>query len=288
MRQLNITQSFTNLESQCVEYYFHEIGKLKMISAEEEVLLAQKIRQGDKAALERLTTANLRFVVSIAKKYLNQGLPLSDLISEGNLGLLKAAEKFDETRGFKFISCAVWWIRQSILEALGENTRMLRLPHNQVNLLTKINRVTGELEGRLERTPTPDELAEVMNLPVENIVDAYSHSKRTVSYDTPISAEDEFTLLEKLGNQDEGIIEVLSNESLRILVGRLLKQLTRREQTIIELSYGFNNERAMCPTEVAGIIGLTGERVRQIKLIALDKLREKIACVKNILLELTM
>jgi len=287
MRNLQITSAITNRETVAVELYFNDISKMDMISPHEEVELAQKIKQGDHAALDKLVRANLRFVVSVAKKYQHQGLPLSDLINEGNLGLIKAAKKFDETRGFKFISFAVWWIRQSILAALRENTRMLHLPDNQINLITKMSRANFELEGRLERTPSYEELAELIKVPVKKIIDAYIHSPMTVSYDRPVSDEDDFTLLEKLGSDDDGgVMQQLNNDALHQLTGELLQQLSARERRIIELSFGFNGGRPLPPPEISETIGLTSERVRQIKLEALGKLRQKAVNYKEILLDL--
>jgi len=286
MRNLQITSAITNHETAAVELYFNDIAKIDMVSPQEEVELAQKIKLGDHAALDKLVGANLRFVVSVAKKYQHQGLPLSDLINEGNLGLIKAAKKFDETRGFKFISFAVWWIRQSILAALRENTRMLHLPDNQINLITKMGRANFELEGRLERTPSYEELAELIKVPVKKIIDAYIHSPMTVSYDRPVSDEDDFTLLEKLSDDDGGIMQQLDNESLNQLTSELLEQLSPRECRIIELSFGFNGGRALPPPEISEIIGLTSERVRQIKLEALNKLRQKAVTHKELLLNL--
>lgn len=286
MRQINITPTITNRETAAVELYLQEIGKDSLLTADEEVTLARKIQRGEIHAREKLIRANLRFVVSVAKKYQFQGLPLGDLISEGNIGLLKAAEKFDETRGFKFISFAVWWIRQSILEALRESTRMMRLPHNKINLLTKMNRAVSVLEGQLERPPTHNELAESLELPVELIADAYSISDRIISYDSPVPGGDHFTMLEKLENGEQDIIETLSNESLHQFMGGLLRTLTARERKVIELSFGFHGERSLPPGEVSEIIGVSGERIRQIKREALAKLRQVAHYQKEMLLEL--
>lgn len=279
MRNLNITPSITNRESQSVEIYFNEIGKVKLISAEEEVALAQKIRQGDKAALERLCKANLRFVVSIAKKYQQQGLPLSDLISEGNLGLIKAARKFDDTRGFKFISFAVWWIRQSILSAISEQTRMIRLPQNQINLLTKINKATAVLENELEYLPTDDDIADFIDVPKDKIEETRYYSGRTTSYDTPLNAEQSLQMIDVLWDRESNIeIEhKLLSESKRQVICYLLDSLAPRERQVIELTFGLSGEWPLTPSEAGKLIGMSGERIRQIKMNVLDKLAVKVA-----------
>jgi RNA polymerase primary sigma factor len=280
MRQLQITVSITNRESRSNDTYLHEIGKVDLITAEEEVALARKIRQGDQAALERLTKTNLRFVVSVAKKYQHLGLPLGDLINEGNYGLVKAALRFDETRGFKFISFAVWWIRQSILFALAEHTRMVRLPMNQVNLLTKMNRLSADLESQLERQPTDEELAGLMEVDVSRIEDARFYSGRTASYDAAFNSEDEYTLLEKLDAGEPGIQQELLEESTRHAVGQLLQVLTPKERRVIELSFGFNTEWPLIPADIGKMIGMSAERVRQIRQFALKKLGDNAHRIK--------
>lgn len=273
MRRLRITSSITNRDTTSVEIYFHEIAKLKTISAEEEVILARKIRQGDHTALERLTRANLRFVVSIAKKYQYQGLPLGDLISEGNIGLVKAAKLFDETKGFKFISFAVWWIRQSILAAIAEHTRMIRLPRNNINLLTKINHTASQLESQLERCPTNEELAEFIGIVTDKITEVRNYSSRTSSYDISVSHESDFPLIEMLGNGEQTMEEILMLESEKQNIIFLLETLTPREQTVIKLSFGLNGEQEKVPAEIGPLVNLSTERVRQIRNEALRKLK---------------
>ncbi len=275
MRNLQISQAITNRETQSVEIYFNEIGKLQLISTEEEILLAKKIKQGDSAALDKLTKTNLRFVVSVAKKYQNHGLPLSDLISEGNIGLIRAAHTFDETRGFKFISYAVWWIRQSIIAAVSEHTRILRLPRNQINLLTKLNRVSGELETQLERQPSNEELAEIMGVSVDKIRDTRYYAGRTVSYDMPVSEEGDHRLIDILDNGERIIEDELIDESFRDAISKLLDVLTARERQIIELSYGFGGGHPMLPPDISPIVKLSNERVRQLKNEALVKLQKQ-------------
>lgn len=213
MRNIQITASITNRESQATELYFNEIGKADLVNADEEFILARKIKQGDMAALDKLIQANLRFVISVAKKYQHQGLPLGDLISEGNIGLVKAAKRFDETRGFKFISFAVWWIRQSILSALAEHTRMMHLPRNHTNLLTKINNRSAELENQLERQPTDEELAELLEVTPEKIAYARYYSGRTASYDAPFKTGDDYLLIETLSSNDQTIEDILLEAS---------------------------------------------------------------------------
>jgi len=234
MRQLKITKSITNRESASLDKYLQEIGKEELISVEEEVELAQRIKKGDRAALEKLTKANLRFVVSVAKQYQNQGLSLPDLINEGNLGLIKAAEKFDETRGFKFISYAVWWIRQSILQALAEQSRIVRLPLNQVGSLNKINKAFARFEQENERTPSPEELAEVLDLPKEKVADTLKVSGRHVSVDAPFVEGEDNSLLDVLTNLDSPVADkILIDESLSKEIDRALATLTERERDII-------------------------------------------------------
>lgn len=243
MRQLKITKSITNRESASLDKYLQEIGKEDLITVEEEVELAQRIRKGDQKALEKLTRANLRFVVSVAKQYQNQGLSLPDLINEGNLGLIKAAEKFDETRGFKFISYAVWWIRQSILQALAEQSRIVRLPLNQVGSLNKINKAFSRFEQENERRPSPEELADSLDLPAEKVADTLRVSGRHISVDAPFVEGEDNSLLDVLVNDDSPIADrTLINESLSTEVERALSTLTERERDIIKLFFGINTQ----------------------------------------------
>ncbi len=273
MRQLKITKSITNRESASLDKYLQEIGKEELITVEEEVELAQRIRKGEHSALEKLTRANLRFVVSVAKQYQNQGLSLPDLINEGNVGLIKAAEKFDETRGFKFISYAVWWIRQSILQALAEQSRIVRLPLNQVGSLNKINKAFSKFEQEYERKPTTQELAEILELPREKIADTMRISGRHVSVDAPFADGEEGTLLDILENEDAiGADKGLINESLTREIERALSTLTERERDIIRLFFGIRIPE-MSVDEIGSRFGLTRERVRQIKEKALRRLR---------------
>ena len=273
MRQLKITKSITNGESASLDKYLQEIGKEDLITVEEEVELAQRIRKGDQKALEKLTRANLRFVVSVAKQYQNQGLSLPDLINEGNLGLIKAAEKFDETRGFKFISYAVWWIRQSILQALAEQSRIVRLPLNQVGSLNKINKAFSRFEQENERRPSPEELADSLDLPAEKVADTLRVSGRHISVDAPFVEGEDNSLLDVLVNDDSPIADrTLINESLSTEVERALSTLTERERDIIKLFFGINTQE-MTLEEIGEKFGLTRERVRQIKEKAIRRLR---------------
>ncbi|MFH0758358.1 MAG: RNA polymerase sigma factor RpoD/SigA [Bacteroidota bacterium] len=273
MRQLKITKSITNRESASLDKYLQEIGKEELITVEEEVELAQRIKKGDRAALEKLTRANLRFVVSVAKQYQNQGLSLPDLINEGNLGLIKAAEKFDETRGFKFISYAVWWIRQSILQALAEQSRIVRLPLNQVGSLNKINKAFSKFEQEYERQPTPEELAEALDLPKEKVSDTLRVSGRHVSVDAPFVDGEDNSLLDVLVNNDSPNADSnLISESLSREVDRALATLTERERDIIKLFFGISTQE-MTLEEIGEKFGLTRERVRQIKEKAIRRLR---------------
>ena len=273
MRQLKITKSITNRESASLDKYLQEIGKEELITVEEEVDLAQKIRKGDREALEKLTRANLRFVVSVAKQYQNQGLSLPDLINEGNLGLIKAAEKFDETRGFKFISYAVWWIRQSILQALAEQSRIVRLPLNQVGSLNKINKALAKFEQEHERPPSPDELAEMLELPKEKIIDSLRVSGRHVSVDAPFVEGEDNSLIDVIENKDSPIADgKLINESLSKEIERALATLTDRERDIVRLFFGISIQE-MTLEEIGDKFGLTRERVRQIKEKAIRRLR---------------
>ena len=273
MRQLKITKSITNRESASLDKYLQEIGKEELITVEEEVELAQRIKKGDRDALEKLTRANLRFVVSVAKQYQNQGLSLPDLINEGNLGLIKAAEKFDETRGFKFISYAVWWIRQSILQALAEQSRIVRLPLNQVGSLNKINKAFSKFEQEFERQPSPEELAEVLDLPREKVSDTLRVSGRHVSVDAPFVDGEDNSLLDVLPNNDSpNADKSLLNESLTREIERSLATLTERERDIIKLFFGIGLQE-MTLEEIGEQFGLTRERVRQIKEKAIRRLR---------------
>lgn len=274
MRQLKITKSITNRESAALDKYLQEIGHEDLISIEEEIELAQRIKKGDRKALEKLTKANLRFVVSVAKQYQNQGLSLPDLINEGNLGLIKAAEKFDETRGFKFISYAVWWIRQSILQAIAEQSRIVRLPLNQVGSANKINRILNKFEQENERRPNADEIAERIDLPEDKIIDAMKVNGKHISVDAPFMEGDESSLLDILPNTDSPATDnELVMESLRDEVGRALSSLNERERNIIENFYGINQPE-MTMEEIGDKYKLTRERVRQIKEKALRKLRQ--------------
>jgi RNA polymerase primary sigma factor len=274
MRQLKITQSITNRESQSLDKYLSEIAKVDLITAQEEVILAQKIREGDQAALERLTKTNLRFVVSVAKQYQNQGLTLGDLINEGNLGLIKAAKRFDETKGFKFISYAVWWIRQSILSAVAEQSRIVRLPLNQVGSLSKIRKSSSRLEQQLERPPTPEEMAEDLETTAEKISDALSNSGRHVSVDAPFVTGEENTLLDVLQSTDAGTDSELMIDSLSQEIKRSLGILAEREKQVIVLFFGLNSTAAHSLEEIGEKFSLTRERVRQIKDKALMRLRQ--------------
>ena len=273
MRQLKITKSITNRESASLDKYLQEIGREELISVEEEVELAQRIKKGDQTALEKLTRANLRFVVSVAKQYQNQGLSLPDLINEGNLGLIKAAEKFDETRGFKFISYAVWWIRQSILQALAEQSRIVRLPLNQVGSLNKINKAFSKFEQENERKPSAEELADQLELPADKVQDTLRVSGRHVSVDAPFSEGEENNLLDVLVNHDSPNADrALINESLSKEIERALGTLTERESVILKLFFGIG-EQEMTLEEIGERFGLTRERVRQIKEKAIRRLR---------------
>ena len=273
MRQLKITKSITNRESASLDKYLQEIGREELISVEEEVELAQRIKKGDQEALEKLTRANLRFVVSVAKQYQNQGLSLPDLINEGNLGLIKAAEKFDETRGFKFISYAVWWIRQSILQALAEQSRIVRLPLNQVGSLNKINKALSKFEQENERMPSPEELAEMLDVPREKISDTLRVSGRHVSVDAPFVEGEDNTLLDVIVNDDSPMADkTLVNESLSREIDRALSTLSEREKQIVEMFFGINHQE-MTLEEIGDRFNLTRERVRQIKEKAIRRLR---------------
>ncbi len=273
MRQLKITKSITNRESASLDKYLQEIGREELISVSEEVELSQRIKKGDHAALEKLTRANLRFVVSVAKQYQNQGLSLPDLINEGNLGLIRAAQKFDETRGFKFISYAVWWIRQSILQALAEQSRIVRLPLNQVGSLNKISKELSKFEQENERRPSPEELADRLGLPVDKVSDTLKVSGRHISVDAPFVDGEDNSLLDVLPNDDSPMADSsLNKESLSKEVDRALKQLYDRERDILKMFFGIG-----CPEmtleEIGAKFDLTRERVRQIKEKAIRRLK---------------
>ncbi len=272
MRQLKISKSITT-RNETLDKYLQEISREPMITVNEEVELAQRIRQGDRAALEKLTRANLRFVVSVAKQYQNQGLGLTDLINEGNIGLLKAAEKFDETRGFKFISYAGWWIRQSILQALAEQSRNIRLPLNQVGLLNKISKESAQFEQRYERRPTSEELSDILDIPAEKIDEALSHSGSPLSVDAPFEEGESNSLLDVLPSGDTPTTDKsLMNESLATEIDRALSTLTDREKEILQMLFGIGCQE-MTLEEIGDHFGLTRERVRQVKEKALRRLR---------------
>lgn len=280
MRQLKITKSITNRESQSLEKYLQEIGKVELISPEEEVRLAVLIKQGDQRSLDRLTKANLRFVVSVAKQYQNQGLSLPDLINEGNLGLIKAAQRFDETRGFKFISYAVWWIRQSILQALAEQARIVRLPLNKVGLTNRIQKAFSALEQQFEREPSAEELAELLEMDLEEVTSTLGINARHVSMDTPISDGEDGTLLDLLENPNaERTDENLAhNQSLKTEIDRSLKTLTDRQKEVICYFFGIGVDHPMTLEDIGEKFNLTRERVRQIKDKAITKLRTTERC----------
>ncbi len=274
MRQLKITKSITNRESASLDKYLQEIGREELITAEEEVVLAKRIRDGDEIALAKLVKANLRFVVSVSKQYQNQGLSLPDLINEGNLGLIKAAKRFDETRGFKFISYAVWWIRQSILQALAEQSRIVRLPLNQVGSLNKINKAYSRLEQEYEREPTAEELSRVLELPEDKVADTMRVSGRHVSMDAPLLNGEDNSLLDVIVNHDSPRADrLLMNESLQKEIERSLSTLTERERDVIKLFFGISCQHGLTLEEIGAKFDLTRERVRQIKEKAIRRLR---------------
>ena len=273
MRQLKITKSITNRESASLDKYLQEIGRFDLISVEEEVELAQRIKKGDQLAIEKLASANLRFVVSVAKQYQNQGLSLPDLINEGNLGLIKAAEKFDETRGFKFISYAVWWIRQSIMQAINEQSRIVRLPLNQVSSLSKYRKAVAEFEQQHQRKPSPEELAIILEIPKSKVIATMKVSGRHVSVDAPFQEGEDNSLLDVLSDGDSPIADKsLIHESLRKEIERVFATLDERESKILQLSYGIGVEE-MSLEEIGQQFGLTRERVRQIREKAIKRLR---------------
>jgi len=275
MRQLKISKSITNRESQSLEKYLQEIGKVDLITPEEEVQLAIRIKQGDLLALDRLTKANLRFVVSVAKQYQNQGLSLPDLINEGNLGLIKAAQRFDETRGFKFISYAVWWIRQSILQSLAEQSRIVRLPLNKVGLTNRINKAFQQLEQEYEREPSAEELADMLELDTDEVTATLSMSSRHVSMDSPISEGEDSTLIDVMANPNsESADEQIDHiDSLKLEIERSLNTLTERQQEVIRFFFGIGIDHPMSLEDIGERFNLTRERVRQIKDKAITRLR---------------
>ncbi|MCB0409671.1 MAG: RNA polymerase sigma factor RpoD/SigA [Flavobacteriales bacterium] len=274
MRQLKITKSITNRDSASLDKYLQEIGREELITAEDEVELAQKIKQGDQVALEKLVKANLRFVVSVSKQYQNQGLTLPDLINEGNLGLIKAAQRFDETRGFKFISYAVWWIRQSILQAIAEQARIVRLPLNQVGSLNRINKAFSQLEQEYEREPSADEIAEILDIAEDKVADSMKISGRHVSVDAPFKDDEDGSLLDVLVNDNTPNSDVsLIHESLQKEINRSLATLTDREQDVIKLFFGIGIPHPLSLEEIGDRFNLTRERVRQIKEKGIRRLR---------------
>ena len=275
MRQLKITKQVTNRETASLDKYLQEIGKVDLITAEEEVELAQRIKAGDQFALEKLTKANLRFVVSVAKQYQNQGLTLPDLINEGNLGLIKAAQRFDETRGFKFISYAVWWIRQSILQALAEQSRIVRLPLNKIGSINKINKTYAFLEQAHERAPSAEEIAKELDMTVNDVKESLKNSGRHVSMDAPLVEGEDSNLYDVLNSgESPNPDRQLLHESLRTEIERALDTLTPREADVVRLYFGLGNQHAMTLEEIGETFDLTRERVRQIREKALQKLRE--------------
>lgn len=278
MRQLKISKSITNRESQSIEKYLQEIGKLPLLTAEQEVALAKRIKQGDEDALETLVNANLRFVVSVAKQYQNSSMSLNDLINEGNLGLVKAAQKFDETRGFKFISYAVWWIRQSIIQALAEQSRLIRLPLNKVGSLTKINKAFAELEQKYEREPSPEELAELLDLELEQVQTTLGVSSWHVSIDTPFDdGQDASSLLDVLPNNNESETDsnVSYHGSLSVECSRSLATLSEREREVVKMFFGIGYDHPYSLEDIGEKFDLTRERVRQIKDKAINKLKSE-------------
>ena len=279
MRQLNITKQVTNRETASLDKYLHDIGKVELITAEEEVELARKIKNGDQAALEKLTKANLRFVVSVAKQYQNQGLSLPDLINEGNVGLIKAAEKFDETRGFKFISYAVWWIRQSILQALAEQSRIVRLPLNKIGTINKINKAYAYLEQELEREPRADEIAKMLDITEAEVRDSLRNSSRHLSMDASLTQDEDNNMYDVLKSEDSPTPDKgLLYESLKTEVNRVIATLPQREADILKLYFGLDSKHPMTLEEIGEKFDLTRERVRQIKEKALRRLKHTSKC----------
>jgi len=273
MRQLKITKQVTNRESKSLDKYLQDIGKISLITAEEEVELAQRIRKGDQAALDKLTTANLRFVVSVAKQYQNQGLTLPDLINEGNAGLVKAAKRFDETRGFKFISYAVWWIRQAILQALAEQSRIVRLPLNKIGSINKINKAYSFLEQSHQRPPSAEEIASELDMTITEVKQSMKNSGRHVSMDAPLREGETSTLYDLRSGESPNPDNSLMSESLRVEINRALDTLSNRESHVLKLFYGLDNETPMSLIEIGETFDLTRERVRQIKEKGIRRLR---------------
>jgi len=275
MRQLKISKSITNRESQSLEKYLHEISKLKLLSGEDEAGLARRIKKGDAQAMNKLVAANLRFVVSVAKQYQNQGLPLSDLINEGNVGLIKAALRFDETKGFKFISYAVWWIRQNILQSLAEQSRIVRMPLNRVGMAGKVNKVYQQLEQEFEREPHAEEIAEMLNVDVEEVFSSVYMAVRHVSIDTPVGDGDDQTMLDVMENPnaEKADIELEHFASLKYEIQRSLGTLTPRQKEVLCYFFGIGVDNALSLEDIGALFNLTRERVRQIKDKAIDKLK---------------
>lgn len=274
MRQLKITNSITNRDSKTLEKYFNDISKVDLLTPEEEVDLAQRIKAGDQAALEKLVKANLRFVVSVAKQYQHSKIPLNDLINEGNLGLVKAAKRFDETRGFKFISYAVWWIRQSIMEALAQNSRLIRMPANKIATLNKIDHGIAKLEQEFEREPTDEELAEMLGMTIDEVRKTIRSSSRQTSLDKPFMDDDSNSLLDVLENEDSQTTDeqLIHRDSLKKDIDRLLNILTEKEKEVIQQFFGLGKENALSLEDIGHNLGISRERVRQIKEKALRKL----------------
>lgn len=276
MRQLKITKQVTNRDSRSLERYLNEVSKKDMVTAEEEVELAQRIQAGDERALNKLVNANLRFVISVAKQYQNQGLSLSDLINEGNVGLVKAAKRFDETRGFKFISYAVWWIRQSILQAIATHSRVVRLPLNKIGTISKMKKVQARLEQDTQRTPSVEELAEELDMSIHEVKTAIKHSGRHLSMDAPLKDGEDFNLYDVTGHSDTPTPdETLIQDSLKVEIDRALDKLPEREATVIRLYYGIGNNTSKSLNEIGELYDISRERVRQVKEKALRKLKHK-------------
>ncbi len=279
MRQLKITKQVTNRDTPSLDKYLQEIGKVELITPDEEVVLAKKIRSGDNDALKKLVNANLRFVVSVAKQYQNQGMSLPDLINEGNLGLMKAAQRFDETRGFKFISYAVWWIRQAILQALAEQSRIVRLPVNKIGSINRINRAFSQLEQEFEREPSSQEIADILEMAPEEVKDALKTNGRTVSMDAPISSEEENSMYDVMQNPDTPSPDKnLINESLAYEIERALCTLSPREAKVLKLYFGISMKHPFTLEEIGEELGLTRERVRQIKEKAIKRIQFTTRC----------
>lgn len=273
MRQLKIAESITNRSNRSLSLYLAEVGRFELINADEEVILAKKIREGDHAALERLTKANLRFVVSVAKQYQHQGLVLEDLINEGNLGLVKAAKRFDETKGFKFISYAVWWIRQSIMSAISIQSRVVRLPGNQINELVKLRKVQSLLEQKLEREPSVEELALDLETSTEKVISSLKNAERSISVDAPSLFREDERLLDTLSSTDPSTDQQMIQDSLQTQLHRVLENVSKRERQILIMFYGLFNDEAHTLEEIAESLGLTRERIRQIKSKALLRIK---------------